>query len=191
VIIYHFNNVTGELIGDSLATLDPIDKAPLVPNGATPVEVPPTGEKEVAVWSSVSGAWEVIADHRGEEWYDQTRTLHIISEIGQTPHSSWVKEEPPLSEEELVEIHKAQTKQTKKELFEALVVTTTKGNTFDGNETARNNMLSAIQASTFTGTTTTNWRMADNALVSVTLDELKEALTLAIQAVGVIVTEAV
>jgi len=78
-------------------------------------------------------------------------------------------------------------KQAKVEALATLVITTSFGNTFDGNETARNNMLSAIQASTFTGTTTANWRMANNTVVSVTLDELKEALTLAIQAVGVIV----
>jgi len=80
-------------------------------------------------------------------------------------------------------------KTTKKEALSTLTVVTSFGNEFDGNETARNNMLSAIQAFTFTGTTTTNWRMADNAVVEVTLDELKEALTLSIQAVGVIVTE--
>ena len=102
------------------------------------------------------------------------------------------KPEPEFTQAELDQqvINKAnqQAKQVKTEALATLTVVTSLGNEFDGNETARNNMLSAIQASTFTGTTTTNWRMADNAVVSVSLDELKEALTLSIQAVGVIVT---
>jgi hypothetical protein len=58
---------------------------------------------------------------------------------------------------------------------------------FDGNEKARLNILSALQASTFTGIATTQWRLADNTVAEVTVAELQEALTKAIQAVGTVV----
>jgi len=109
--------------------------------------------------------------------------LEWIAE-GNTPEPEFTQAE--LDQQVIAEANQL-AKATKQEALATLTVTTNLGNTFDGNETARNNMLSAIQASTFTGTTTTNWRMADNAVVSVSLDELKEALTLSIQAVGVIV----
>lgn len=70
----------------------------------------------------------------------------------------------------------------------SIVVVTTKGNSFDGNESARNSMLAAIQASDTTKTTTTLWKLSDNSIVEVTLDEVKEALAMSIQKVGTIIT---
>ena len=109
--------------------------------------------------------------------------LEWIAE-GNTPEPEFTQAE---LDQQVIDEANQQDKQVKTEALATLTVVTSLGNEFDGNETARNNMLSAIQASTFTGTTTTNWRMADNAVMSVSLDELKEALTLSIQAVGVIV----
>lgn len=75
----------------------------------------------------------------------------------------------------------------KEKALNTIVVTTQAGNTFDGNETARNNMMSAIMAAEIVGQTTSNWKMANNETVLITLDELKEALALSIQRVGEIV----
>jgi hypothetical protein len=72
--------------------------------------------------------------------------------------------------------------------LDSITVTTSSGKVFDGNETARLNLLSAITASAIVGQTSANWKLADNTVQTVTLDELKEALTLAIQRVGEIVT---
>lgn len=81
-------------------------------------------------------------------------------------------------------------KQTEKDYrLQTIKVTTTNGNVFDGNETARNNMLSAITSAEFIGKTEEYWKLADNSTVLVQLPELKEALALAIQEVGRIVTE--
>lgn len=81
-------------------------------------------------------------------------------------------------------------KQTEKNYrLQTIVVTTQNGNTFDGNETARNNMLSAINSAEFIGRTEETWKLADNSSVLVQLPELKEALALSIQEVGRIVTE--
>ena len=70
-----------------------------------------------------------------------------------------------------------------------IVVTTTNGNVFDGNETARNNMLSAIVSAELINKTEEYWKLADNSTKLVTLDELKEALLLSIQEVGNIVKD--
>ena len=81
-------------------------------------------------------------------------------------------------------------KQTEKDYrLQTIKVTTTNGNEFDGNETARNNMLSAITSAEFTGKTEEYWKLADNSTVLVQLPELKEALALAIQEVGNIVKD--
>ena len=50
---------------------------------------------------------------------------------------------------------------------------------FDGDEVSQGRMLRAIQIAAVTGETATQWKLADNSIVDVTLDELKEALMLA------------
>ena len=61
------------------------------------------------------------------------------------------------------------------------------GNLFDGNETARLNMLSAVQAANVNGITKANWKLADNTIVEVTIDDINTALVKSIEAVGSIV----
>lgn len=75
----------------------------------------------------------------------------------------------------------------KKFLLDNLKVTTTAGNTFDGHESARNNMMSALMAAELLNQTSTSWKLADNTVATVTVPEVKEALTLAIAAAGAIV----
>ena len=70
-----------------------------------------------------------------------------------------------------------------------LVVTTTNGNVFDGNETARNNMISAIISTELINKTEEYWKLADNSIKLIYIDELKEALALSIQEVGNIVKD--
>lgn len=76
---------------------------------------------------------------------------------------------------------------SKKILLDGITVTTQAGNTFDGNETARNNMMCAIMAADIIGQKESDWKLADNTVAHITLDELKEALALSIQRVGEIV----
>ena len=73
-------------------------------------------------------------------------------------------------------------------LLNSISVTTSSGKVFDGNETARNNMMSAIISAEFIGQTTAEWKLADNSKTIVSVDEVKEALALSIQRVGQIVT---
>ena len=75
-------------------------------------------------------------------------------------------------------------KQAKLEALATLAVTTTAGNVFDADDTARSDMMAAIQASEILGITSSNWKLADNSWKLIELAELKEALALAIQAKG-------
>jgi len=96
--------------------------------------------------------------------------------------------------QELIEKEKAKRleelkKERRLKALNSITVTTSNGNTFDGNEASRNNMLCAINASEIFNKTTTEWKLADNTIVTITLDELKEALALSIQKVGEIILD--
>ena len=82
---------------------------------------------------------------------------------------------------------KAELKAAKTYTLNSITVTTTNGNTFDGNETARGNMTSAILSAEVIGKTEDTWKLADNTSAVITIVELKEALALSIQEVGRIV----
>jgi len=91
----------------------------------------------------------------------------------------------PTSEEELAKIE-AEAKAATLLALSQITVTTAAGNTFDGDDTARESMLSAIQASGFLGLTDSNWKLADNTWKVIGITELQEAHALAIQAKGAI-----
>ena len=67
------------------------------------------------------------------------------------------------------------------------ITVTVNGNTFDGNETARGNMTSAVLSAEVIGKSEDTWKLADNTSAVITISELKEALALSIQEVGRIV----
>ena len=84
----------------------------------------------------------------------------------------------------------AQTKielKAAKELALNSITVTVNDNSFDGNETARGNMSSAILSAEVIGKTEDTWKLADNTSAVITITELKEALALSIQEVGRIV----
>ena len=94
------------------------------------------------------------------------------------------------SQEELDKINldnlKVELKSAKKIALDNIVVDVD-GKLFDGNETARLNIMSAIQSSELFGLNETGWKLADNTAVLVNLAELKMALALSIEEVGRIV----
>jgi len=105
-----------------------------------------------------------------------------------TEDEDFTEEMPQQSQYQLDAEAAAEAKKVKLKALNSIIVTTGSGKVFDGNETARNNMLSAITAANFIGQTTANWKLADNTVALVTLDEVHEALALSIQRVGEIVT---
>lgn len=87
-----------------------------------------------------------------------------------------------LADNALVSYQAKIAKETAIESISRLTVNTTSGKVFDADLESRQNMADAILASGSTGVTETTWRLADNTEVLVTLDELKEAHVLALQA---------
>ena len=74
---------------------------------------------------------------------------------------------------------KADTKAQTLADVSTITVTTSTGKVFDGDETSQDRMIRAIQIANITGVNTTQWKLADNTIVEVTLAELQEAVTLA------------
>ena len=105
-------------------------------------------------------------------------------------YKQWLSEgnipEPEFTDEELIAREQAKLKQAKEQALTQIVVEV-EDMSFDGNETARLNMISAIQASELLGQTESLWKLADNTVQTVTTAEIKQALALAIQEVGRIV----
>ena len=81
--------------------------------------------------------------------------------------------------EKLIAMATESAKQAKLNNASRIKVTVVTNKTFDGDEKSQDRMLRAINIASITGQTTTQWKLADNSIVMVTLDELKEALVLA------------
>ena len=80
-----------------------------------------------------------------------------------------------------------EAKQAKELALASITVTTQSGKVFDGRDIDQQRMMSAIMSADVAGLTETYWKLADNSVAMVTLVELKEALSLSIQALGVII----
>ena len=72
----------------------------------------------------------------------------------------------------------AEAKQLKEKNVADIVVTTTTGKVFDGDEKSQDRILRAINIGTITGESDTRWKLFDNSIETVTIEELKEALAL-------------
>jgi hypothetical protein len=92
------------------------------------------------------------------------------------------KEKQVYKEDEIINVKAVQKEEQKK-----MIVTISTGKTFDADSTSRINMVAGILASSFAGLTTTNWKLADNTIVEITLDELKEANLVALTTFGNII----
>ena len=78
-------------------------------------------------------------------------------------------------------------KQAKVEALDRITVTTTAGNTFDGRDKDQLRMLAALQSAQFLGMFNTQWKLSNNSAIQVSVEELREALALSIQATGNII----
>lgn len=72
---------------------------------------------------------------------------------------------------------RAQSKFAQAQIIKQITVTTSTGNTFDGNEISQQRMHRAIEI--LNDSEVINWSLADNTVASVTRAELREALRLA------------
>lgn len=133
---------------------------------------------------------DVEIEHEVHGWLPYTFISNETDESFDDVIRVWLESNTPseyVETPKTVEELEVEAKQAKSLALSTLTVTTSNGNTFDGNETARNNMMSAILSADLVGSTEDEWKLADNTTKVITLDELKEALALAIQKVGEIV----
>lgn len=130
----------------------------------------------------------VSTDPSVSAFFDTLPDGYILTIVNSLPA---IERVPRITDEELaakqVEIDLAQYKIERNRILESVVVTTSNGNTFDGYESARLNMSNALQVAGYLNQTESYWKLADNTVVLIQLDELKEALALAIQKVGEII----
>lgn len=89
--------------------------------------------------------------------------------------------DPPTQEQLL-----AKAKAQRQALVDAIIVTTTSGKKFDGDELSQDRMNKAISVAAITGLTSCTWVLAGNVPTIVTVNELKEALALSFQAMGAV-----
>ena len=75
-------------------------------------------------------------------------------------------------------------KQEKYYAIDNVIVTTTAGNKFNGEDKSQGRMTSALLAAEVLGKTEENWKMADGTIKLIKIEELKEALALSILEVG-------
>lgn len=152
-------------------------------------------------FNETSQKWEYVEDNRDKTVYSKTTKEELkVDYLGKIKDEhtllvpkqfdKWSEDTQSWIEDEILknEYLTIQKKAEKVEQLSTLVVTTSQGNTFDGNETARLNMVSAIQSAELLGQISSNWKLADNTVKEISLNELKEALALSIKKVGEIVT---
>ena len=179
--IYHYNNITNEMVGESEVTLDPLDNLPLIPASATESIPSNVGVNQVSIFED--GVWLVKYDYRGVKGFDSQGVEQEITEIGAIPDESWT-DERVYTQPELDALAYAKAKQDKLLAVSQITVTTKSGNVFDGDELSQNRMGRAVTASN--AGDTTRWKLADNTQATVTHEELKEALLLSGRAMTVI-----
>ena len=92
-----------------------------------------------------------------------------------------------LMEELAAKVVAKEVKVEKKKQIKELTVTTEAGNEFQADDSSRSNMIEALKAAEVLGLEKSNWKLADNTVVEVTVAEIEEALALGIVAKGAII----
>jgi len=104
--------------------------------------------------------------------------------------SDFIEYEEDTKSQELIDAEAFKTpeqiRQEKAIALSEITVTTSNNNTFDGDDIARADMMSAISASETLDQTSTMWKLANNSWKDIGVAEMKEAQALAIQAKGAI-----
>ncbi|KLE05568.1 DUF4376 domain-containing protein [Aliarcobacter butzleri] len=195
---YQYSIDTKEFIGE----IEILHKILELPNAT---QIKPLKQKDsfAVCFNENSQKWEYVEDNRNKTVYSKTTKEELkVDYLGKikNEHSllvpkqfdKWSEDTQSWIEDKILknEYLTIQKKAEKIEQLSTLVVTTSQGNIFDGNETARLNMVSAIQSAELLGQISNNWKLADNTVKEISLNELKEALALSIQKVGEIVTNA-
>lgn len=79
--IYFFDLITGEYVGQGVATQDQFF-TDVIPANATIEIVPSAGANQIAIYDVVAGSWSLVDDYRGEVWYYKNNGTQVQFEIG-------------------------------------------------------------------------------------------------------------
>ena len=129
-------------------------------NGAMHTNVPPH-------------LYEEIADPQPPEGFTANPDHYFVTEQDDAPYVVWTRK----SDEQIVEIELAKAKQARAAAVEKIVITTTAGNTFDGDERSQDRMARAVAV--MDDADELPWVLADNSITTVSKAEIREALRLA------------
>lgn len=105
--IYHYDAISGELLGEGIADESPLEPGVfLLPGNAT--ELPPVsaGKGFAAVFRG--GKWEKVADKRGTVYWMPDFSKHTMDQLGELPDGAMLQE-PPAPEPTAEEIAAAVT----------------------------------------------------------------------------------
>ncbi len=92
--IYFYRHDGGEYVGAGVADPDPMDEENyLHPAFSTPLAPPAVGAKQAAIFSG--GAWSIVADHRGETWFQGYGNPREIVALGDPAALGLTAIEPP------------------------------------------------------------------------------------------------
>lgn len=103
---------------------------------------------------------------------DYSESTYYRTEQDEAPYVIYTRK----SDEQIAEATLAKAKQERAQAVAEIIVTTTAGKSFDGNEDAQNRMARALLG--LGDVDTMPWVLADNTIVQVTKAELQEALRL-------------
>jgi hypothetical protein len=174
--IYHYDALTGECLGSSIARLDPIGQEPLIPANATPKQPISAGQKKVSVYDSNTNSWSVKDDYRGTVWFDVTGNEQKINEIGIAPDPSWTDTKPfILSSAITVKNNEIRT------AFEAaaiLPLTDQNNVTWNGGYTSASKINGAIQVQQMKSKTTVDLFDIDNVKHTLSIADAQQVALL-------------
>lgn len=92
--IYHYSPFTGGYTHSTEARISPRDKRPLIPGHATDKTPPEAGPGQKSVFAN--GAWSLVHDFRGTEWWDADGQRHVIGKLGEAlPDGGFLTPPPP------------------------------------------------------------------------------------------------
>ena len=185
--VYNYDKTTKEFVGESPAFDSPLEPGVyLIPSNATTVPVANAVAGTVAIFDELAQTWTLVDDNRGIVYNTITNEEFTYHELGELPKTLTKKQKPSgpfkwengewiLDEEVASEAKKKTIKEEKVLKIEKIIVTTSTGKSFDGDEQSQSRMARVLA----TDSDNVKWKLADNTIVEITREELQEALKLA------------
>ena len=178
--VYLYDNTIKEYTGEYDAFESPLEPGVFhYPVDSTDIKpcLTPTGK--VCIFNVSKKVWELVEDNRGEVYVKSTGELiSDYTQLGKLPDELTNIKKPNencIWEDDNWVIDESLTKKVDKLLsIRNIVVTTSSGKSFDGDEDSQNRIIRALNRTD----ATIKWKLANNTISDVTIYELQEALDL-------------